>query len=85
MLYNETILNRLSECGLHAGEMLQIPPHIGWRFLAGEGVLLTIEHSCPCQKCGGKDHAVFFVEREKVPAWITAMLRASAKRRTKKS
>jgi hypothetical protein len=85
MSLDQTLFERLTECGLRVEEIVLIPKNIGNEFVGGRVVCLTIERPCPCNHCVGKDHAVFFVTAARVPEWIRKLLQDSTAERIKEA
>ena len=84
MSQQQTLIDRMVECGLPAYCVKQMPPQSIEHFLAGKCVLLVVEHGHHCQDFGGPHRLVWMIESDVMPTELKKLLTAGRKTRKKK-
>jgi len=84
MTCDQSLFERLTECGLTLHDVLAIPKNIGGRFVDGQVTLVAVNKGNPCQDCGRRHLWIGFVEPKHLPHALYFLLTQSTIRHRKK-
>jgi len=77
MQYDQSLFERLGECGLTMHDVLAISKNLGGRFVDGQVTLVAVNKGNPCQDCGRRHLWVGFVEPKDLPRGLRFLLTRS--------